>query len=188
MRRGLDDAQRQASIDDRAWTLHYVTIRVWMDVKPAVAILDKDTLWGRLGGERGVKAIVDNWINDALRDDRVNLSRGGQFLSTPAEIDRFKDQLVHLTSAVGGGPLQYTGRFMKPAPRPHGHYRRRVRRLRQPPETVLPRHKVDAKDVQIILGAIATIRADYRRGTAAAGGVAAAATLWDRLAGSRAPP
>jgi hemoglobin len=82
---------------------------------PAPAAREGATVWERLGGEAGVTRLVGDFVDAALKDPRVNLTRNGQFLQTPDQVAQFKRHLVHLASAVGEGPHPYRGRSMKQA-------------------------------------------------------------------------
>jgi hemoglobin len=70
------------------------------------------TVWDRLGGEKGVTKIVDDWIDPAIADPKVNFFRDGKFKKSRAEIAEMKKQFVALASAVGDGPIKYEGRRM----------------------------------------------------------------------------
>jgi len=74
------------------------------------------SLYERLGQERGIKWIVDEWTTRTLGDPRVNLIRRGTDQRwTPADsnIAHFKAQLVEFLCAASGGPQKYQGRDMK---------------------------------------------------------------------------
>jgi truncated hemoglobin YjbI len=96
--------------------------------KPAQA-QDKITLYDRLGGEEGLKKIVNDFIDRALADPRVNwerkgVTRGGLTLSrgkpvtwnaTPENVAQLKKHVVQMLSIATGGPNFYDGRDMKEA-------------------------------------------------------------------------
>ncbi len=74
------------------------------------------SLYDRLGQERGIKWIVDEWTTRTLSDPRVNfIRRGTEAHWTPADsnIARFKTGIVQFLSAATGGPQKYEGREMK---------------------------------------------------------------------------
>jgi hemoglobin len=183
VRQGLANAQRMASVDDRAWALHYLLVRVQTDLRPAALVLNKNTLWGRLGGQPGVTKIVDDWINEALKDPRVNLNRDGRFLRTAQDVAQFKDRLVQLASAAGGGPNQYQGRFMKPAHAGMGITDDEFDAFLSHLKLALMRHEVSFQDIQAILGRIAAVRSDIVQVAVPAAPGAPPATLWARLGG-----
>lgn len=90
--------------------------------EPAV----KKSLFDRLGGEQGVNAIVDDWINRALADPRVNwerkgITRGGfsfrrnrsvEWKATPEAVAQMKKHIAQFISVATGGPSTYEGREM----------------------------------------------------------------------------
>src|SRR5262245_32918826 len=116
IRQGLADANRLPDIDGRAWTLHYVAVRVHRDVRPGgmpIVTGEGRTVWDRLGGEENVAKIVDDVLTTAVSDPRVNFTRDGRFPMDRERLAQVKKQMVHLASAVGGGPLNYQGKGMK---------------------------------------------------------------------------
>ena len=80
------------------------------------------TLYDRLGGEAGIKAIVDDFVNRAIADPRVNWERkgikGGTLLraksvtwnASPENVAQLKKHLVQFLSIATGGPTFYDGR------------------------------------------------------------------------------
>lgn len=87
----------------------------------------KKTLYERLGGEQGLKAIVDDFTTRVLADPRVNwerkgITRGGFSLNrnesvtwdpNPQNVDRLKKHMRQFLSLATGGPTVYEGRDMK---------------------------------------------------------------------------
>jgi hemoglobin len=95
--------------------------------KPAVAEVQKP-LYDRLGGEKGINAIVDDWISRAIADPRVNWERkdvkkGGilhreksvEWQPTEEKIAEMKKHIVQFFSLSTGGPSFYDGKEMKQA-------------------------------------------------------------------------
>ncbi|MBI1850278.1 MAG: group 1 truncated hemoglobin [Planctomycetes bacterium] len=88
---------------------------------------DKKTLNERLGGDSGIDAIVDDFVNRAIADPRVNWERkgvsSGGFLGigshsmqrelTDGEVARLKRMFAQFISLATGGPAEYEGRDMK---------------------------------------------------------------------------
>lgn len=84
---------------------------------------EDDTLYARVGGEAGVKLIVDDWMKRVLADPRVNWERKGQtkggFLgmnqdsaewqATPANVERVKKHMAQFFALSTGGPSEYQG-------------------------------------------------------------------------------
>jgi hemoglobin len=77
-----------------------------------------ETLWERLGGEGVVTALIDDALNRALADPKVNFTRKGsgrQWEANPDSIAKLKKRLVAWISSVTGGPLKYEGQTMPAA-------------------------------------------------------------------------
>ncbi|MDB5302498.1 MAG: globin-like protein [Phycisphaerales bacterium] len=89
----------------------------------------KKSLYDRLGGEKGITAIVDDFVPRAMSDPRVNwdrkgVKRGGFSIHrgrtvtwnpTPEAVQQLKKHLVQFFSLSSGGPAVYEGREMKEA-------------------------------------------------------------------------
>ena len=89
----------------------------------------KKTLYERLGGEKGMQAIVDDFVARAMADPRVNWNRQGvkqggfsisrnksvEWKPDQAAIDQLKKHIVQFLSLSTGGPSFYDGRDMKSA-------------------------------------------------------------------------
>jgi hemoglobin len=88
----------RAALDDVRATLSKTTVQ--------------KSLWDRLGGEPAVKAVVHDFVLAAAPDPKVNFTRDGKFPVDDAGVAKLERLLVELISAVTGGPLKYTGRDM----------------------------------------------------------------------------
>ena len=87
----------------------------------------KKPLYDRLGGAKGVTAIVDDFVTRVLADPRVNwerkgITRGGFSLNrndsvtwdpNPQNVERLKKHLGQFIALATGGPTVYEGRDMK---------------------------------------------------------------------------
>lgn len=86
------------------------------------------TLYQRLGEEQGIRRIVDDFIERALEDPRVNWTRRGvtkrnwigrdkaeEWEPTPENINRLKIHFVQFIALASGGPAKYEGKPLKPA-------------------------------------------------------------------------
>ena len=78
------------------------------------------SLHARLGGDRGVGRVVDDFLTRVLADPRVNLQREGieagwiepapeAWEPGPAELERVKALMVGFVSVAAGGPAAYEG-------------------------------------------------------------------------------
>ena len=97
------------------------TTGCWSDpdagTRPIEAVKEPEKpLYERLGAEKGITRIVDEWISRSLNDPRVNFPRKGTVMRwTPADsnIARLKLGFVQFLSAASGGPQKYEGRDMQ---------------------------------------------------------------------------
>lgn len=99
------------------------------DSKNGTKAEEKKPLYDRLGGEQGVKAIVDDFVTRAMADPRVNwerkgVTRGGLSLSrgksvewnpSPENVEQLKKHVAQFISLSTGGPAFYDGQEMKQA-------------------------------------------------------------------------
>jgi len=70
-------------------------------------------LWDRLGGEAGVRKVVDDFVALAAADPKVDFTRGGKYKIDDLGLADLKTKLVQFVSSATGGPLKYTGKSMK---------------------------------------------------------------------------
>lgn len=93
---------------------------------------DEDsTLYARLGAGSGIAKIVDDFVDRAMADPRVNWRRKGvttggflrirkrsaEWHPTAAEVERLKKHMAQFLSVATGGPAEYEGRDMEAAHR-----------------------------------------------------------------------
>ena len=72
--------------------------------------LTGNSLYDQLGGQVGIVAVMNSFIENVAGDDRIN----GFFADLPPQrIARLKELLIQQVSAASGGPVRYTGRDMK---------------------------------------------------------------------------
>ena len=90
---------------------------------------ENKSLYDRLGGEQGLTLIVEDFVNRAIADPRVNWDRQGvkkggwfrrnksvpQWQNTPENGTRLKKHIVQFLANATGGPTVYEGRDMKEA-------------------------------------------------------------------------
>jgi hemoglobin len=72
-------------------------------------MMEKKTLYDRLGGKPAITAVVDDFIGNVAGDTRINK----RFAT--ADIPRLKTMLVSQICQASGGPCAYTGASMKDA-------------------------------------------------------------------------
>ena len=94
----------------------------------AVVAAAKTTLFERLGGDQGLNAIVNDFVDRAMADPRVNWTRKGvhrggfvragdsvTWNATPDKVQQLKKHIVQTLSIATGGPATYDGLEMKQA-------------------------------------------------------------------------
>jgi hemoglobin len=88
---------------------------------------EKQSLYDRLGGEEGITMIVDDFINRAIADPRVNwerkgIRRGGvmgigdksvEWQPSGDNVTKLKKHMVQFITLSSGGPTKYEGGEMK---------------------------------------------------------------------------
>jgi truncated hemoglobin YjbI/antitoxin (DNA-binding transcriptional repressor) of toxin-antitoxin stability system len=85
-----------------------------VEAKSAVSPpLSTKTLWDRLGGEANVAKVVDDFVNTAGKDAKVNFWRDPTRVPSKKEVADLKTRLVEFVSSATGGPLKYEGKSMK---------------------------------------------------------------------------
>jgi hemoglobin len=89
----------------------------------------KKSLYDRLGGEKGITAVVDDFVPRVMSDPRVNWDRKGvkqggfsihrgrsvAWNPTPEAVQQLKVHLIQFISLSTGGPSVYNGREMTEA-------------------------------------------------------------------------
>jgi hemoglobin len=91
----------------------------------AEQVEDRVTLYERLGGTKGITALVDDFTPRLLNDPRVNWDRAGvqqrgllragpvsEWEETPENVAILKKHMVQFLSLATGGPSRYDGREM----------------------------------------------------------------------------
>ena len=117
------------------------------------------TLWDRMGGEEGVTKILDDFVETALRDKRVNFTRNGQYLKEPEQVEELKRKMVDLASDLGKGPRKYKGKTMREAHPPDMHITdAEFDALEADLKLTLLRNGLAAEDVMLIVSAFETTR------------------------------
>ena len=81
---------------------------------------DERTLYGRIGGEPTIVAIVDDLMARAAADPKVNFTRAGTtrpWQATPDNLARLRTRLIQFLGTATGGPQRYEGEDMRTAHR-----------------------------------------------------------------------
>ena len=109
-------------------------------------------LYERLGGQRAIVAVVDDFVGRVAADSRINL----RFSNT--DIPQFKSLLVEFVCMATGGPCHYTGRDMETS---HGGMELvddEFTALVEDLTATLDKFKVPAKEKNELLGALGPLQ------------------------------
>ncbi len=170
--RGIANADTQPRYDLRATALRAVLD----DVRTKVT---SKSLWARLGGEAAVKAVIHDFVGKAASDPKVDFTRGGKYPIDSAGVAHLEEVLVQLVSAVTGGPLKYTGRDMKTVHAGMGITDAQFGALAGDLIEVLKTYNVKQKEIDELVGIIATTKKDIVEAPKAVD----PNSLWARLGG-----
>jgi hemoglobin len=78
------------------------------------------TLYDRMGGEKTIVALVDDFIARAMADPNLNFARQGTtrpWQATPENVAQLKNRLIQFLGTASGGPQRYEGEDMRTAHR-----------------------------------------------------------------------
>jgi truncated hemoglobin YjbI len=128
------------------------------DKKPVVTPKPKKTLWDRLGGEAGVTKIVDDTVNAAAADPKVDFFRHGKYKLDGAHIAKMKREIVEQVSENTGGPLKYSGPDMKKVHKGMGITNEQFDAVAGHLKKALEKNNVSSQDAATVLAAINTYR------------------------------
>jgi hemoglobin len=115
------------------------------------------TLWDRLHGEEGVSKIVDELMEKAGSDPKVDITRDGKY---KINHEQFKKQMIDWFSQQAGGPFKYTGKSMKEVHKGMGITNEQFNATVDDLKAVLNQNKVAAPDVKTILNVVEATRKD----------------------------
>ncbi|MFO0839054.1 MAG: group 1 truncated hemoglobin [Phycisphaerae bacterium] len=76
------------------------------------------SLYERLGGEPAIKAVCEDFLQRALANPKLNLTRKGtahEWDPSPRNVERLNKLVVQFVCMATGGPQKYEGRDMKTA-------------------------------------------------------------------------
>jgi hemoglobin len=128
------------------------------DVRKAIETDQKEflsKLWNRLNGEKGVRAIVHDFVALAANDPKIDFTRGGKYKLDEQGVAKFEQSLVEFISSATGGPLEYKGKDMKTAHAEMGITEEQFNALSDHMVTVLKKYKVPQADIDLIVNGIA---------------------------------
>jgi hemoglobin len=156
----LEKAKRAQNPGDSAFDLRAAIDRIRDETggKPKVAA--KATLWDRLGGEKNVRKVIDDFVDLAGSDPKVDFFRGGNYKLSEKEVADLKQKLVEFVSAATGGPLKYTGKDMKTVHKGMGISDDQFNAIAADLKEALDKNGAKPEDRDAVLAAVGTTRKD----------------------------
>ncbi len=109
-------------------------------------------LYDRLGGQRAIVAVVDDFIDRVAADSRINLRFGN------TDIPKLKILLVEFVCMATGGPCKYTGRDMETSHAGMELVDDEFTALVEDLAATLDKFKVPAKEKGELLGALGPLK------------------------------
>jgi hemoglobin len=169
--KGVADARQDPALWHRAWVLRPVLDKIRADINadyphqkkreagaPAITAQNPKTLWDRLGGAPGVTKIVDDFVNLAAPDPKVDFFRGGKYKPTAAEVAKMKRELIEQISEASGGPLKYKGPDMKKVHKGMGITDAQFKAAGEDLKKALEQNNVAPQDVEKVLNSLGSYR------------------------------
>jgi hemoglobin len=116
------------------------------------------SLYERLGGEDGIKKVVDDFVVAVIDNDRIRDVHKTHFKQ--GDVAALKKKLVDQIGAATGGPQRYTGKNMKDAHMGMGITDADFNALVASLETALDKNKVGKKEQNELLDLLEPMRKD----------------------------
>ena len=151
---------------DRAFTLRRAMDKIFeinpkkSDTTPEPPKTPTATLWDRLGGDKGVAKIVDDFVATAAKDPKVNFDRNGKYKLDDAAVAHLKQMLIEQFSSLGGGPLKYEGKDMKTVHKGMGITAAEFTATAGHLKAALEQNSVKKDDVDAVMKAVGDMRKD----------------------------
>ncbi|HBH01757.1 MAG: hypothetical protein A2W08_11450 [Candidatus Rokubacteria bacterium RBG_16_73_20] len=123
----------------------------------AMQAAPEPTLYTRVGGREGIALVVDDFVNNLVRDARVNARFKGM---PPPAVFKLKSSLSDQICDATGGPCAYVGRDMKTVHKgmkvSDGEWNATVESFAKALDT----RKVGAREKGELLGVLGSMKAD----------------------------
>ncbi len=192
LKREIDDAlvnaARSPQEADRAFVLRKVIDKIRAETAPVVVAptprpppvaQKKETLWDRLGGEKGVTRIVDIFMATTLSDPKVNFYRRPTYIPSDEQIKELKRKMVEWLSSMTAGTLDYKGKTMREAHKGMGITSAEFDAMVGHIRSALVISGVKPEDMSLVLGLVETTRKDIVHPLPPP----PPATVWQRIGG-----
>lgn len=165
---GITNAQQDPMLFRRAFVLRKILDRLRADLK-GVAPAKKSkkalsggpstkSLWDRLGGETGVSNVIDDLVNAAVADPKIDFFRGGTREMNAKQIVKMKREIVEQVSQAAGGPLRYDGPDMRSIHQGMGISNEQFNAVAGHLKKALEKNQVASADVEQVLRAVEGFR------------------------------
>jgi hemoglobin len=118
------------------------------------------SLYDRVGGEKAIRAVVDDFVPAAAADPKVDFTRGGKWQASDAFVATLKDHLAAMLGSAFGGPQKYTGRTMKVAHQGMGITTAQFEAIAGHLKAALEKHKVPKAEIAEIMAIAASTAPD----------------------------
>jgi truncated hemoglobin YjbI len=115
--------------------------------------MGKKSLYSRLGGKKGITAVVDEFVGNCANDGRIN-KFFAETAKDPNRLEKFKGNLVGQICNASGGPCKYGGKDMKTAHKGMGITDADFDALVEDLVKALDKFKVGATEKNELLGAL----------------------------------
>lgn len=125
---------------------------------PLPRVGDKSTLYARMGGEAGIKKIVDDLVTEVVASDKYRPEHKKHFQE--GDVAGLKKKLFEQFGQEAGGPQKYTGKSMKEAHKGLGITEADFAALVDSLVRALDKNKVSADDQKEFLTKLARYKDD----------------------------
>jgi hemoglobin len=127
--------------------------------KSADKMAKPKSLYSRLGGKKGIKTVVNDFVANVGGDNRIN-KFFADTVKDKKRLDKFKDNLEDQICSASGGPCKYKGKDMKTAHKGMGITDADFNALVEDLVKALDKNHVDATSKGELLGALGGMKGD----------------------------
>lgn len=120
----------------------------------------KKSLYDRIGGEKALTVVVDDFVARAAANPKVNFLRNGAYSASSAFVSQLKGHLVAFMGQAFGGPQKYTGRNMRDAHKGMRITQAEFDALAADLKAALEKHKVGKAEMDEIMKIAASTAGD----------------------------
>lgn len=117
-------------------------------------------LYQRIGGEKALRAVIDDFVAAAAGDPKVDFTRNGQWEASASNVAHVKRMLLAFLGQAFGGPLKYTGATMRETHRDMGITKAQFDALAGHLQAALVRRKVPPAEIAEAMSIAASTAAD----------------------------